>query len=131
MLVRFHEDQELSMKCMYEWFARFREGRKSVSDKTRQEERQLPSVTKTLRKVRIQYAQQCSWFFVQDNAQLTQPISKNSFWQKKRVVQIEHSPYSPDLNPPDFFLFRRLKLALKGKKPDDILDIQRKVKRGF
>ncbi|GFV56508.1 protein GVQW3 [Trichonephila clavipes] len=34
MLVRVHEDQVLSMKCAYEWFARFREGRESVSDKT-------------------------------------------------------------------------------------------------
>ncbi|GFV26197.1 hypothetical protein TNCV_3149971 [Trichonephila clavipes] len=51
MLVRFHEDQVLSMECVYEWFARFREGRKSVSDKTRQEDRQLPSVTKALRKI--------------------------------------------------------------------------------
>ncbi|GFU95435.1 histone-lysine N-methyltransferase SETMAR [Trichonephila clavipes] len=51
----------------------------------------------------------------------TQPISS------KRGRQIEHPPYSPDLNPPDFFLFPRLKLTLKGKRFDDIPDIQRNV----
>ncbi|GFT39352.1 hypothetical protein TNCV_2422601 [Trichonephila clavipes] len=35
MLVRVHENQVLSMKCVNEWFARFREGRESASDKTR------------------------------------------------------------------------------------------------
>ncbi|GFU40675.1 hypothetical protein TNCV_3230531 [Trichonephila clavipes] len=32
MLVRVYGDQELSMKCVYEWFARFRKGRERVSD---------------------------------------------------------------------------------------------------
>ncbi|GFU79676.1 histone-lysine N-methyltransferase SETMAR [Trichonephila clavipes] len=48
---------------------------------------------------------------------------------KKRVEQIEYLPYSSDLNPSDFFLFPRLKLALKGKRFDDIPDIQRNVTR--
>ncbi|GFU84960.1 HTH_48 domain-containing protein [Trichonephila clavipes] len=34
MLVRVHEDQTLSVKCAYEWFFRFREGRECVSEKT-------------------------------------------------------------------------------------------------
>ncbi|GFT26524.1 integrase catalytic domain-containing protein [Trichonephila clavipes] len=45
------------------------------------------------------------------------------------MVQTEHAPFSPDLNPPDFFLFSRLKLALKGERFDDISDIQRNVTR--
>ncbi|GFX31111.1 HTH_48 domain-containing protein [Trichonephila clavipes] len=32
VLVRVHEYQTLSTKCVYEWFASFREGRESVSD---------------------------------------------------------------------------------------------------
>ncbi|PRD33645.1 UNVERIFIED_CONTAM: hypothetical protein NCL1_17044 [Trichonephila clavipes] len=47
------------------------------------------------------------------------------------VVQIEHPPFSPDLNFPDLFLFSQLKLALKGKIFDDIFDIQRNVTRLF
>ncbi|GFU38471.1 mariner Mos1 transposase [Trichonephila clavipes] len=56
-------------------------------------------------------------------------ISSNSSWQKKRGrAKIEHPPPNiPDLNPPDMFLFLQLKLALKGKRFDDIPNIQRKV----
>ncbi|GFU27258.1 hypothetical protein TNCV_1694181 [Trichonephila clavipes] len=61
---------------------------------------------------------------------LTQPMSSNSSWQKKgERLQIERPPFSPNINPPDFFQFPRLKLALKGKRLDDIFDIQRNVTR--
>ncbi|GFU01631.1 mariner Mos1 transposase [Trichonephila clavipes] len=61
-----------------------------------------------------QYPQQGPWLFAHHNAR---PYTANIFKQflaKKEVWQIEHLPYSPNLNPPDFFLFKRLKLALKG-----------------
>ncbi|GFV24350.1 hypothetical protein TNCV_970251, partial [Trichonephila clavipes] len=35
MLVRDYEDQALPMKCVYEWFACFQEGRESVSGNSR------------------------------------------------------------------------------------------------
>ncbi|GFW69085.1 uncharacterized protein TNCV_2919831 [Trichonephila clavipes] len=60
---------------------------------------------------------------------LTQPISSNSSWQKKEVVQIEHPPFSPDLNSPDFILFPQLKFVLKGKRFEDISDFQGYVTR--
>ncbi|GFW57630.1 hypothetical protein TNCV_2925491 [Trichonephila clavipes] len=60
---------------------------------------------------------------------LTLTISSNSSWQKKEVVKIERTLYSKYLNPPDFFLFPRLKLALKGKRFYDIPDIQRNMTR--
>ncbi|GFY16452.1 histone-lysine N-methyltransferase SETMAR [Trichonephila clavipes] len=50
---------------------------------------------------------------------------------KKGAVQTEHPPFSPHLNLPDFFLFQRLKLDLKGKIFDDISDIQRDLTRLF
>ncbi|GFX06823.1 hypothetical protein TNCV_1201401 [Trichonephila clavipes] len=37
MRVRVYEDQALSTKCVYEWFARFRECRVWVSDNSRSE----------------------------------------------------------------------------------------------
>ncbi|GFU96276.1 histone-lysine N-methyltransferase SETMAR [Trichonephila clavipes] len=55
--------------------------------------------------------------------------SIEQFLTKKRVEKVEHPPYSPDLHFPDFFLFPRFKLALKGKRFDDIPDIQRNVTR--
>ncbi|GFW68530.1 hypothetical protein TNCV_3300721 [Trichonephila clavipes] len=84
----------------------------------------LTHVMKFLRRIRPQCAQQGSWFFVHDNAlPYTANIIK-MFLAKEKVLQIEHPPFSPDLNPPDFFLSPRLKLALRRKRLDDISDIQ-------
>ncbi|GFU95436.1 hypothetical protein TNCV_4787711 [Trichonephila clavipes] len=33
--VRVHDDQAISMKCVYVWLSHFREGLENVSDKTR------------------------------------------------------------------------------------------------
>ncbi|GFS68880.1 hypothetical protein NPIL_635001 [Nephila pilipes] len=89
----------------------------------------LTLFTKRLRRVRPQYVQQGSSCYFFCSEQCSQPISSNSSWQKKVVVQIENPPHSPDLNPPDFFLIPRLKLALKRKRFDNIPDIQRNVTR--
>ncbi|GFW29670.1 hypothetical protein TNCV_3935371 [Trichonephila clavipes] len=45
------------------------------------------------------------------------------------MSHIEHPPYLPDLNLPDFLLFLRFKLSLNSKRFDDIPDIQRNVIR--
>ncbi|GFV11735.1 histone-lysine N-methyltransferase SETMAR [Trichonephila clavipes] len=68
-------------------------------------------------------------FCVHDNARPHTANIVKQFLTKKELVQIEHPPYSPDPNLPDFFLFPRLKLVLKGKRIDDIPDIQQKVTR--
>ncbi|GFX87676.1 tyrosine-protein kinase Btk29A [Trichonephila clavipes] len=79
---------------------------------------------KSLRRVQPQYAQQGSRFFVYDNACPHATNIVKRFLAKKGVEEIKRPLYSPDLNPPDFFLFPRLKLALKGKRFDDIPNIQ-------
>ena len=38
------------------------------------------------------------------------------FFTKNRIVTINHSPYSPDMAPCDFYLFGKLHLAMKGKR---------------
>jgi hypothetical protein len=37
------------------------------------------------------------------------------------------SPYSPDLSPPDYFLFPKLKMKLKGLHFQDVAKIQEAV----
>ena len=37
---------------------------------------------------------------------------------------LHHPPYSPDLSPCDYFMFPKLKLALKGRMFEDVQDIQ-------
>jgi len=41
---------------------------------------------------------------------------------------MDHPPYSPDLAPCDFWLFPKLKNALKGQRFADLSDIQHNVK---
>ena len=45
----------------------------------------------------------------------------------KKVTTIYHTPYSPDLSPPDYFLFPRLKMKLKGFHLTDVAEIQEAV----
>jgi hypothetical protein len=37
---------------------------------------------------------------------------------------VPQPPYSPDLSPCDFFLFSRLKSTLKGKRFQDVAEVQ-------
>jgi transposase len=49
------------------------------------------------------------------------------FLASKSINVIEDPPYSPDLAPAEFFLFPKMKLALKGERFSDICDIQHSV----
>jgi len=48
-------------------------------------------------------------------------------WSRLKVDSItvlEHSPYSPDLAPCDFFLFPKCKLELRGRHLGDVTTIK-------
>jgi len=49
------------------------------------------------------------------------------FWSKNSVTALEDTPYSPDLAPAAFYLFSRLKLALKGRRFCDTTDIMMRM----
>jgi histone-lysine N-methyltransferase SETMAR len=46
------------------------------------------------------------------------------FLASKQITVLEHPPYSPDLSPSDCFLFPKIKVVLKGRHFDDIVDIR-------
>ena len=46
---------------------------------------------------------------------------------QKKVTTLYHPPYSPDLSPPDYFLFPKLKTNLKGLHFGDVTVIQEAV----
>jgi histone-lysine N-methyltransferase SETMAR len=50
------------------------------------------------------------------------------FLAKNSIIKMDHPPYSPDLAPRDFWLFPKLKNALKGQRFADLSDVQRNVK---
>jgi hypothetical protein len=43
------------------------------------------------------------------------------------IPELNHPQYSPDLFPPDFFLFPKMKFTLKGRRFEDMEDIKIKV----
>jgi hypothetical protein len=49
----------------------------------------------------------------------------NDFLANNNVTTLEHSPYPPNLVPANFYLFPRLKSALKGQHFCDATDIKK------
>ncbi|XP_073527124.1 histone-lysine N-methyltransferase SETMAR-like [Phyllobates terribilis] len=61
--------------------------------------------------------------FHRDNAPAHKAAVAMATIQEAGFELVEHSPYSPDLAPSDFFLFPRLKEHLWGKRFDDNSDV--------
>ena len=51
----------------------------------------------------------------------------NGLLMKKQISVMDYPPYSPDLSPCDYFLFPKLKTAMKGAFYDDVATIQSAV----
>jgi histone-lysine N-methyltransferase SETMAR len=49
------------------------------------------------------------------------------FLTQKYVTTLYHPPYSPDLSPPDYFLFPKLKMKIKGLYFADVVEIQETI----
>jgi histone-lysine N-methyltransferase SETMAR len=63
-----------------------------------------------------------TWLLYHDNAPCA--LSVREFLAKHSIPMVPQPPYSPDLAPCDFFLFPRLKSTLKGKRFQDVAEIQ-------
>ena len=87
----------------------------------------LKRLLQRINRVRPQYARHGHWTLLHDNARPHTALLVQRFLTTKGVVSLKHPPYSPDLSPPDFFLFPKVKSALKGHRFADISDIQHNV----
>jgi transposase len=65
-----------------------------------------------------------AWILHHDNAFAHDVLAVWEFLAEKSIMKLDHPPYSPDLAPCDFWLFPKLKTALKGHRFSDIADIQ-------
>jgi histone-lysine N-methyltransferase SETMAR len=65
-----------------------------------------------------------TWLLHHDNAPCHAAPSVREFLAKYSIPVVPHPPYSPDLAPCDFFIFSRLKSTLKGKRFQDVAEIQ-------
>jgi transposase len=64
-----------------------------------------------------------SWTPLHDNVPAHRAVLVKNFLAKNNVTALEHPPYSPRLAPADFYLFPRLKSAVKGRCFCDATDI--------
>jgi histone-lysine N-methyltransferase SETMAR len=58
---------------------------------------------------------------------VTKSASACQFLTQENVTTLYHPPYSPDLSPPDYFLFPKLKMKSKGLHFADVAEIQESV----
>jgi len=68
------------------------------------------------------------WILHHDNAPAHDALRVRELLAKNSITKMDHPPYSPDLAPYDFWLFPKLKNALKRQRFADLSDIQRNVK---
>jgi len=68
------------------------------------------------------------WILHHGNAPAYDALRVCEFLAKNSITKMDHPPYSPALAPCDFWLFPKLKNALKGQRFVDLSDIQRNVK---
>ena len=68
-----------------------------------------------------------SWVLHQDNAPAHNALSVKTFLTKHKITLLEHTPYSPDLAPCDFFLFPKIKSALKGTRFEFVETVRAKA----
>jgi len=62
-----------------------------------------------------------------DNLPADKEPSACQLLSPKNVTTLYHLPSSPELSPPDYFLFRKLKMKLKGLHFADVAEIQEPV----
>ena len=69
------------------------------------------------------------WLLHHENAPAPSSNLVQQSLANHKIVQLCQPPYSPDIAPCDFWMFPKLKMALKGKRFDDIETIQSNATR--
>jgi hypothetical protein len=64
------------------------------------------------------------WLLHHDNAPAHTALSVQLFLAAKNTAVVPHHPYSPNLAPCVFLLFPRIKSKLKGRRFQDVTEIQ-------
>jgi hypothetical protein len=84
-----------------------------------------------LKRLRKQVRRKCpelwrnqDWLLHHENAQAHTALSVQRFLVAKNMAVVPHLSYLPDLAPCDFFLFPRMKSKLKGRRLQDVTEIQ-------
>jgi hypothetical protein len=153
-------DEALNRSNVFRWYSGFREGRELVENDERggspkstrievniaavadlvKNDRRIPSkmvaeslnIPKTV-VLRILKEDFCSrdLFLLHDIASSHKAASVCQFLTQKIVTTLYHPQYSPDLSPPAYFMFPKLKMKLKELQFADVTEIQEAVTDEF
>jgi hypothetical protein len=63
------------------------------------------------------------WILYNDTAPANKALSVKQFLPHRSITEMEHPPFSSDLALNDFWLFPKIKSALKGQRYQNIGDI--------
>ncbi|KAL4149391.1 hypothetical protein QTP88_003351 [Uroleucon formosanum] len=77
-----------------------------------------------VRRKRPEFKESGSWKLHHDNAPAHSAHVVQQFLAKHGIPVVSQPPYSPDLAPCDFFLFPKIKMALKGKRFQNVDEIK-------
>lgn len=87
----------------------------------------LATLREWVRRKRNDLWRKKSWILHQDNAPAQSALSVKTFLAKRNIPILDHPPYSPDLAPSDFFLFPKVKSALKGTRFETFKAVKEKA----
>lgn len=87
----------------------------------------LAQLRERIRKKRPELWKNKSWILHQDNAPAHSAFSVKAFLAKHSIPVLNHPPYSPDLAPCDFYLFPKVKSALKGTRFETVEAVKEKA----
>jgi hypothetical protein len=154
MLQQAFGETALSQSNIFEWYSRFKNGRTSIDDDphpgrplTARTNKTVDCVNAVIRGNRRLTTREIAdelnlsfgtcqvtlmphkwssstWLLHHDNAPCHAALSVREFLAKHTIPVVPHPSLPPDLAPCEFFLFPRLKKALKGKRFKDVVEIQ-------
>ena len=84
----------------------------------------LNRLLKRVRRFRPELHRSGKWMMLRDNAPTQSAIRVRQFLAQKMVAMPDHPPYFPVLDPAAFFLFARLKAAIKDARFSDVKAIK-------
>jgi hypothetical protein len=79
--------------------------------------------------VRPEFQEGGSWYLLLNNARVHSSGVVSEFLAKQGIPVLSHLPYSPDLVLAGYFLFHKLKIAMKGMSFEVVSLIQQTVTR--
>lgn len=86
----------------------------------------LITLQEQIRKKRPKLWKNKTWILHQNNIPAHNALSVKQYLAAKGPLMFKHAPCSPDLVPHDFFLFPKIKSALKGTQFELMEDVKRK-----